>query len=340
MAIDNAKCMDSGVRFSSISGEVGVRPHSDDTAWKPAKMSMILEVDNHIKTGEDSSCILSFADMTTYVMPPETEIILNTPAEKDSKLKLLMGKIWTNVKKMIKDGSMEIEMNEAVCGIKDKDSQYYGPKLICEQNPASSTVKVTDGTASVISKATGDTASLNAGEMITATSLGLSAPEEFDVTAEEAEWESYLACSAGECKTDDGKCYSEGTHTLDDGDWECSQGKWTKVATGTYEQPTKELMDYYQKLYGKPTGQDGGGSCSPVGTWSWFNSVTVTINSDGTISATNGNTGTWELTDAQKKLFTLNWNNGQFIDSLTLSDDCDFLSGSNQYGGGVSGSRE
>jgi inhibitor of cysteine peptidase len=317
--------MDSGVRIISMSGEVGVRPHGDETAWKPARMSTILEVDNHIKTGEDSSCVLSLSDMTTYVMPPETEIILNTPAEKDSKLKLLMGKIWTNVKLLIKDGSMEIEMNEAVCGVKDKDRPYYGSKLICEQNPASSTVKVTDGTASVISKATGDTASLNAGEMITATSLGLSAPEEFDATAEEAYWESYLTCSAGECVTIDGKCYPEGTHTMDDGDWECSQGKWSKVE-GTYEQPTQELMDYYRKQYG----------CDWAGTWS--------TNWEGMVLHQSGNevsgTYTWEqgtivgtvTGDKLKGTWSQAGNNRAGDFEFTISDDCKSFTGPWRYG--------
>ena len=181
--------MDSGTRFSSISGEVGVRPHSDETAWKPAKLSMILEVDNHVKTGEDSSCVLSFSDMTTFTMRPESEIILNTPAEKDSKLKLLAGKIWINVKKMIKDGSMDIEMNEAVAGIK-------GTVLVCEENGGSSTVKVIEGTVSFTSKATGEVVTINAGEMATTTASGLSQPQPFDVKAENAGWEKYTQTSS------------------------------------------------------------------------------------------------------------------------------------------------
>ena len=180
--------MDSGTRFSSISGEVGVRPHSDETAWKPAKLSTILEVDNHVITGEDSSCILSFSDMTTFTMRPESEIILNTPAEKDSKLKLLAGKIWVNVKKMIKDGSMDIEMNEAVAGIK-------GTILVCEETGGSSTVKVIDGTVSFTSKATGEVATINAGEKATATSSGLSQPQPFEIEAENADWEKYTPAS-------------------------------------------------------------------------------------------------------------------------------------------------
>ncbi len=71
-----------------------------------------------------------------------------------------------------------------------------------------------------------------------------------------------------------------------------------------------------------------------VGTWSWFNGVTVTINSDRTVSET---TGTWELTDAQKQSYTLNWNNGRYIDKLNLSADCNSLAGYNQDGTYVTG---
>ena len=81
-----------------------------------------------------------------------------------------------------------------------------------------------------------------------------------------------------------------------------------------------------------------GGSCGVqgiVGTWSWFNGGTVTINSDGTI-----NSGTWEQTDAQKQSYTLNWNNGQYIDKLNLSADCNSLAGYNQDGTYVTGQRK
>ena len=36
-------------------------------------------------------------------------------------------------------------------------------------------------------------------------------------------------CSAGQCTSNSGKCYQEGTHKMSDGYYKCSQGKWSKT---------------------------------------------------------------------------------------------------------------
>lgn len=84
---------DSGIRFSDYSGEVMVRPCDDEDAWYGAELDMVLHKDDHVKTGDDSTCVLSLADMTTFVMKPESEIILSSPPEKEDKIKLIWGKI-------------------------------------------------------------------------------------------------------------------------------------------------------------------------------------------------------------------------------------------------------
>lgn len=90
---------DSGVRFSDLSGEVDLRPDCKVNAWKTAEIKTIPCVDDHVRTGEDSSAILSFADMTTFVMKPETEIILDVAPQRDAKVKLVSGNIWEKVKR-------------------------------------------------------------------------------------------------------------------------------------------------------------------------------------------------------------------------------------------------
>jgi hypothetical protein len=97
---------DSGIRFSDYNGEVMIRPCDDEDAWYGAELDMVLHKDDHIKTGDDSTCVLSLADMTTFVMKPESEIILSSAPEKESKIKLIWGKIKTNFKRMMKDGTM------------------------------------------------------------------------------------------------------------------------------------------------------------------------------------------------------------------------------------------
>lgn len=184
---------DSGVRFSDLSGQVDLRPDCKENAWKTAEIHTIPCMDDHVRTGEDSSAILSFADMTTFIMKPETEIILDTAVPKDQNIKLVSGNIWENVKKMVRDGQMEVEMSQAVTGIK-------GTTIVCEEDGSSSTLKVLEGTASFRSKATGEEILVSAGEMATSTENGLSQPQSFDVDAESASWEKLAPMPEGSIK--------------------------------------------------------------------------------------------------------------------------------------------
>jgi hypothetical protein len=172
---------DSGVRFSDLSGQVDLRPDCRENAWKAAEIATIPCVDDHVRTGEDSTAIMSFADMSVFIMKPESEIILDTAPQKDAKVKLVSGRIWENVKKMITEGQMEVEMSQAVMGIK-------GTTIVCEEAGSSSTLKVLEGTASFRSKTTGEEILVSAGKMATATENGLSKPQPFDVDAENASW--------------------------------------------------------------------------------------------------------------------------------------------------------
>jgi hypothetical protein len=136
--INPSAFVDSGVRFSGVSGQVDIRPHNDEDAWKVAGLKSVIHLDDHIRTGEDSSAILSFSDMTTYVMGPNSEVVIDTPPERDSKWVLVFGKIWSNVKKMIKDGTMDVQVSQAVAGIKCT-------VFVCEAYGTESIIKVFKG---------------------------------------------------------------------------------------------------------------------------------------------------------------------------------------------------
>lgn len=174
---------DSGVHFSGLNGQVEILlPGAKD--WQLAKINSIMPVGTHIRTDEDSSCVLSFSDMSMFVLKAESELVVNSPPEKDSKIQVVRGTIWANVKKMIKDGSMDIEMNQAVCGIK-------GTTLICEETvDGSSAVKVIEGTVQVNEKAHGAIASLTDGQTITANRYGFGAIKPFDAIDETTVWEA------------------------------------------------------------------------------------------------------------------------------------------------------
>jgi len=144
-------------------------------------MGDVIPVSAVIVTEEDSSAIISFIDMSVFEMKPETNIIVSAPPEKDSKLKLVAGKIWANVKKMAKDGTMEIETNQAVSGIK-------GTTFICEEKNGRSALKVIEGIVDFKSKTNGNIIKVNAGEMIEATTNGLSEIAKFDIAEESESW--------------------------------------------------------------------------------------------------------------------------------------------------------
>jgi hypothetical protein len=140
-------------------------------------MNTVINVDDHVKTGEDSSAIIGFADMSTFLLKSESEIVITQPPSKDSKIGLVAGNIWVNVKKMMVGGTMEIDMSQAVAGIK-------GTTLVCEETGSSSVLKIIDGTVSFMSKKTGAVVLVPAGQMVTATANGLGPITPFDITAE------------------------------------------------------------------------------------------------------------------------------------------------------------
>jgi hypothetical protein len=176
---------DSGIRFSDIWGEAlyvscnGIM----DELWEMAELDAVLHVEDRIRTGDgDSGVVLSLTDMTTFKMRPDTEVLLSEPPGKENKIRLITGKVWTNLKKMVKDGSMEIEMSEAVAGIK-------GTILVTSQEGNSSTLKVIEGEVEFTNRQTGESVFVKAGEAIEAKGNQLSSVTTFDIEQEKKNWE-------------------------------------------------------------------------------------------------------------------------------------------------------
>lgn len=197
-----SKLEDSGVAFSDIFGQVEVNiPNEDGTydeeKWDFAKLDgKTFPVGTHIKTSEKSGGYISFADMTTFTLKPGSEIILSSPAAKDSQVKLLAGNLWINVKKILKDGSMEIEMSQAVAGIK-------GTRFVLNETGTESTIMVTEGTVKYTSKSTGKSTDVSKGESITASVKGLSEKTSFDPIEEEKKWQKLMVSEKNTNKLSD-----------------------------------------------------------------------------------------------------------------------------------------
>jgi hypothetical protein len=180
------KCIDSGARFSSISREVEVQHCWDNEDSRSfAHPGTVLCVGDHILTGDDSNAVVTFSDLSTLMVKPESEIVVAAPPAKAGKLEIIYGRIKMNVQKVLSGDTLEIKSNLATCGIK-------GTTIVCEVTESSSTLKVLEGTASFTAKATGEKILLSAGKMATATKSGLAQPRTFDVAAEKASWEKLV----------------------------------------------------------------------------------------------------------------------------------------------------
>ncbi len=193
------KLEDAGCSFSDLCGQVEVlnpigydangEPEYDDEAWHFAKLDEPLYVGTKIKTGLDSydqksAAIISFADMSTFVTQENTTIELVSPTHKESIIKLACGNIWVNIKKMVKDGTMDVEMSQAVAGIK-------GTIFVCEvKEDGTSTLKVIEGEVRFTDKATGNVTLVKSGEMIAAGPQAVPLSD-FDIKAEHENWLKY-----------------------------------------------------------------------------------------------------------------------------------------------------
>jgi hypothetical protein len=85
--------------------------------------------------------------MTTFKMKPESEIILSSSPKNESKLNLIAWKILINVKRMLKDWTMDVEMSQAVAWIK-------GTIFELEETWTESKLKVFEWTVEFTSKTT------------------------------------------------------------------------------------------------------------------------------------------------------------------------------------------
>lgn len=177
---------DSRARFNSVTNVVGYahcNKSEKNNEWIPATPKTQLLVGDHISTDADSFATLQFEDMTTFQMKPETEVIVRTPPDQETKLGLVSGHLWINFKKMLTNGTMEVEMGQAVCGIK-------GTTFVLEEGNGVSTLKVIEGVVAFTAKETGKTVDIKAGETVSANFDGLTEVKKFDVQKENENWKT------------------------------------------------------------------------------------------------------------------------------------------------------
>ncbi len=172
--------IDSGIRFNNLSGEVLIRRGDDPLGWEFVELDSIIYEGDIIKTKHYGEVEFSFPDMTIFKMLDQSATCVLTKSEEESKIDLINGKVWANVKRMIKDGSMEVEMSQAVAGIK-------GTIFICESDDEVSTVKVLEGEVEV-TDLKGNQVVIGPGESVTARDGTVGTVEEFSIQEELSLW--------------------------------------------------------------------------------------------------------------------------------------------------------
>lgn len=191
---------DSNARFSDIYGEVeillptdyddnGEPIFDDEEGWNFAKLDMPLPYGTKIKLKARSGIIIAFPGTEPYEMKTpdnlypydETIIILPTKQKKYSLFKILGGTLYNNVKKIITEGTMDIEMGQAVAGIK-------GTSFILEEDGKTSKLKVLEGEVEFASKTNSQKELLKSGEMINADNNGIGKKLTFSVEEEKTQY--------------------------------------------------------------------------------------------------------------------------------------------------------
>ncbi|NMC51181.1 FecR domain-containing protein [Candidatus Kuenenbacteria bacterium] len=173
----DAPLTDSGVRPADISGQVEIACPPDFEAWDVLKMGRVIYNHCKLKTGEDSTLKISLQSGTSFTMKPETELVINETIKEKSKIKLLFGNIWANVKKMVKGEEIYFEGSQAVAGIK-------GTTFEMIETGETTTLKVIEGTVEFRDKADGKTEMVNTGESLAVDLRGFGEKTKFDPSTE------------------------------------------------------------------------------------------------------------------------------------------------------------
>lgn len=136
----------------------------ENDAFEFADIDAVLYENDLIQTEEESCAILGLEDMSTYVLKPESRLIIRDTYDSRpavvQKLDLIVGTMLVNIKKMAAGKSLEVEMSQCICG-------GEGTILAFEETGKESRVYLLVGKASVKNKKTGKKTVLKAGQMVT-----------------------------------------------------------------------------------------------------------------------------------------------------------------------------
>ena len=167
--------IDSHIRFNDFYGEVKKRCNfEEDDSYEFVDLDDVVYENDRIKTEEESGAILGLEDMSTYVIKPKSVLIIHSEEENESKLEMLIGRMWTNIKKVAAGKSIGFEMSHCVCGIN-------GTIVAFEETGGKSDIYLFAGSVTVTSKKGTDKVNLQPGQTSSVGSNGKVAVKEFDI---------------------------------------------------------------------------------------------------------------------------------------------------------------
>lgn len=167
--------IDSRIRFNDFYGEVKKRCNfEEDDSYEFVDLDDVVYENDRIKTEEESGAILGLEDMSTYVIKPKSVLIIHSEEGNESKLEMLIGSMWTNIKKVAAGKSIGFEMSHCVCGIN-------GTIVAFEETGGKSDIYLFAGSVTVTSKKGTDKVNLQPGQTSSVGSNGKVAVKEFDI---------------------------------------------------------------------------------------------------------------------------------------------------------------
>lgn len=173
----NCKHPDSGIRFEELWGEVSFRCNDqDDDAYEFAEYQTVIKELDRIRTEEDSGAKLDVPEWQgCFTIGSESTILIHTKEPRvPSKLEILAGGIWANIKKMAEGKSIELEMSHCVTGIK-------GTIVAFEERNGKSNVYLFAGSVEVTSKKGKKKVMLKAGQASSVGKDGQVKVQKFDI---------------------------------------------------------------------------------------------------------------------------------------------------------------
>jgi len=151
--------VDSGARFSVISREVEIYPRANPDDRRYATEKTVIHVDDVIVTGENSLAVISFADLSTLKVEAESAVLIPSSPPEVTKLQLVAGRLWMNVKKLIRGEPIEVRSNHCTLGVK-------GTTFECESTADHDDVLVIEGLVTVTHRYTREERSVGAGQRL------------------------------------------------------------------------------------------------------------------------------------------------------------------------------